>query len=294
MKRIKELCGEQLARLDNDSVISILSGQEDSMPPTACPVQQPPSLHGTPPVDDRQDASTPFSSSLLQAEFSDVSDQEQQLESSSTDCKVAAASSDRVRRGGERCVWTDAREEGDKGDGESTKSKEATSQWMTEDPSPRGEDCAVESDEDGLDISTAITDTIDMELAGDVPKHEPDKQLPQVSKTSQSVHKTQQHKLKKHKSRSRAVTHSTSISKQTDCSTLENKLRKKLLSRVHRQAACRVSDEANKEVETPTLSVATPVAESSATGVDSRELELRMKEKVLKSVLTKSLRKRVP
>lgn len=287
MKRIKELCGEQLAKLDDNAVVRILSGHEESMPPTT--VQQP-APHRTPvaPLGGIQISSISCSSSLHKTEFSDVSDQEQQPENSSAKLKVAAALSDEVGSGSERQAWTDVREEGD--GGETTKSMKKAAQWTIEDP-PGGGCCDVGSDEDGLDINTAITDIIDMELAGEVPSHESRKQAPPVSKTLQPAQKIQQHKKKKHKTESHTVSHSTS-SDLTCSSSLESKLRRKLLTRVQHQDACNVSDETGKQAGTPTSDMAIPAADSTV-APGSHELELCMKEKALKSLLTKSLRKRV-
>lgn len=294
MKRIKELCGGQLAKLDNDTVVRLLSGQEENMPSTT---EQPIARHGTPvaPLGDSRTSSASINSSLHEVEFSDVSDQEKQPESSTSNLKAAAASADRVGKSRERTVRPDAR--GREGDGgESTKNKETAVQLMKEHPAPCGVFYDVRSD-DGLDIdiSTAITDSIDMELAGEVTKHEPQKQSPPVSRTLQPAHNAHQHRWKKRKHESRTVTQSTSSSEQTDCSILENKLRKTLLSRVQQQGACSVSDEVGKEAETSKTSMAsTPPPAGSAVALDSqRELELRMKEKALRSLLTKSLRKRM-
>ena len=285
MKRIRELCGEQLAKLDDNAVVRILSGHEESMPPTT--VQQHAS-HRTPvaPLGDIQIDPIPCSSSLHKTEFSDVSDQEQQPENSSTKIKLAATLSDGVGSGSEREAWTDVKEEGD--GGKTTKSMKKAGQWTIED-TPSGGCCDV-GDEDGLDINTAITDMIDMELAGEVSSHESQKRrAPPVSKTLQPAQKIQQHKKKKHKGESHTVSHSNSSSDPTRCSTLESKLRRKLLTRVQHQDACSVSDETGKQVGTPTSD--TPSADSTVAG--RHELELCMKEKALKSLLTKSLRKRV-
>ena len=295
MKRIKELCGVQLAKLDNGTVVQVLSGQEESMPSTT---EQPPAHHRTPvaPLGDSHISSASINSSLQEVEFSDVSDQEQQTERSSSDLKVAApASSDRVAKSRERTAWPDAREE-EGGGGESTSNKETAVQLMKEHPAPCGGFCDARSDEDGLaiDITTAITDSIDIELAGEAPKNEPHKQSPPVSRMLQPAHKAHQHRWKKRKHGSHTVTQSTSSSEQTDCSTLENKLRKTLLSRVQQQGACSVSDKVGKEAETSKMTMAsTPPAASVVALNSQRELELHMKEKALRSLLTKSLTKRV-
>lgn len=296
MKRIKELCGVQLAKLNNDTVVRVLSGQEESMPSTT---EQPPAHHRTPvaPLGDSHISSASINSSLQEVEFSDVSDQEQQTERSSSDLKVAAApaSSDRVAKSRERTAWPDAREE-ERDGGESTNKKETAVQLMKEHPAPCGGFYDVRSDEDGLaiDITTAITDSIDIELAGEPPKNEPHKQSPPVSRMLQPAHKAHQHRWKKRKHGSHSVTQSTSSSEQTDCSTLENKLRKTLLSRVQQQGVCSVSDKVGKEAETSKMPMASTPPAASVVALDSqRELELRMKEKALRSLLTKSLRKRV-
>ena len=295
MKRIKELCGVQLAKLDNGTVVRVLSGQEESMPSTT---EQPPAHHRTPvaPLGDSHINSASINSSLQEVEFSDVSDQEQQTERSSSDLKVATpASSDRVAKSRERTAWPDAREEEGDG-GESTNKKDTAVQLMKEHPAPCGGFYDARSDEDGLaiDITTAITDSIDIELAGEAPKNEPQKRSPPVSRVLQPAHKAHQHRWKKRKHGSHTVTQSTSSSEQTDCSTLENKLRKTLLSRVQQQGACSVSDKVGKEAETSKMTMAsTPPAASVVALNSQRELELRMKEKALRSLLTKSLTKRV-
>ena len=295
MKRIKELCGVQLAKLDNGTVVRVLSGQEESMPSTT---EQPPAHHRTPvaPLGDSHISSASINSSLQEVEFSDVSDQEQQTERSSSDLKVAApASSDRVEKSRERTAWPDAREEEGDG-GESTNKKDTAVQLMKEHPAPCGGFYDARSDEDGLaiDITTAITDSIDIELAGEAPKNEPQKQSPPVSRMLQPAHKAHQRRWKKRKHESHTVTQSTSSSEQTDCSTLENKLRKTLLSRVQQQGACSVSDKVGKEAETSKMPMASTPPAASVVALDSqRELELHMKEKALRSLLTKSLSKRV-
>lgn len=287
MKRIKELCSEQLAKLDSDAVERILSGREESVSLSAMQQVTP---HRTPvaPPDDTQTGSTPSGSSLHKTEFSDVSDQEQLSEKASTELEAAALSG-RVGSGGERLAWAAMREAEERGEFDNSLEKTG---YCVEGTTCSGGSCDVRSEEDGLDINTAIEDTIDMELAGELPKshrsHLSQKQAPPASK---ALHPTQdiqpRKKKKKRKGESHRAAHSSSSSELVIRPTLESKLRQKLLSRVQQEGACRTS----KETEMVTSNLPAPAAKPIVDSTDSHGLELQMKEKALKALLTKSLRK---
>ena len=291
MKRIKELCAEQLAKLDSDAVMRILSGHEESVT-LGTMLQATSGSTPVAPLDDNNTGSAPSSSTLHNTEFSDVSDQEQVTENTSTELDQAAVLSGREGSGGDRLTWAVVEQTEDKGN----KSLEKTTQCVElDDPTCSGGGCDVRSDEDDLDINTAIEDTIDMELAGESPKnHNSNLSCKEAPSASKALHPTQDTKRRKKKHKgareSHRAPHSTSSrsSELVYHPTLESKLRQKLLARVQQESACRTSRKTTKSLPS---NLPPPAAEPTVDSTDSRGLELQMKEKALKALLTKSFRK---